>query len=410
MPATPSPATVCIEKAAKKHDTLALVAHTSSSSTRSTPPYYVTHPPSMVDYDDDYQGDTFQNDPKDTLTSVMMLLARAITQPQMLEMMVELLEDHTTLKKSMPRISLFRKRLGMFKEIFELLHQEIIQMFGATIIVQKDEAKVILSNEQNDFLIADVAQIEEIKELSTKICMMVRIQPTNIDFNEGPSYDSTLTGHVKTPLTSFMDSLFSNSDHEQTCHEQPEMINFTTGSDQINSNIIFDDPNVEVNDGIIEHDKNAHDSFDNELEQLTRNAYKEAEKQQILTQKVKQPNVELTKLKKNEIVVIKLSNSVQALFMLGPKPLSVYDPQLKHGLGDLDATTQQNEILNDRLLKATLKHDAEKCVLMCSDSMNDDLTAEIEKVRRESIDARENFHKRIEILEYDVQRCQNQKS
>ncbi|GKC70159.1 hypothetical protein Tco_1116042 [Tanacetum coccineum] len=39
------------------------------------------------------------------------------------------------------------------------------------------------------------------------------------------------------------------------------------------------------------------------------------------------------KLKLNENVVIKLCNSVQALFMLGPKPLSVYDPQLKHGLG-----------------------------------------------------------------------------
>ncbi|GKC36927.1 ribonuclease H-like domain-containing protein [Tanacetum coccineum] len=39
------------------------------------------------------------------------------------------------------------------------------------------------------------------------------------------------------------------------------------------------------------------------------------------------------KLKKKENVVIKMSNSVQALFMLVPTPLSVYDPQLKHGLG-----------------------------------------------------------------------------
>ncbi|GKD27921.1 hypothetical protein Tco_1234135, partial [Tanacetum coccineum] len=39
------------------------------------------------------------------------------------------------------------------------------------------------------------------------------------------------------------------------------------------------------------------------------------------------------KLKKNENVVIKMSQSVQALFMLGPKPLSFYDTKLKHGLG-----------------------------------------------------------------------------
>nr|GEX86172.1 hypothetical protein [Tanacetum cinerariifolium] len=69
-----------LKKVTKTHDPLALVAHTSSSS-RSLQPYYVTHPPFIVDYDDDdYQGDTFQNDPEDPLTFAMMLLAHAITQ------------------------------------------------------------------------------------------------------------------------------------------------------------------------------------------------------------------------------------------------------------------------------------------------------------------------------------------
>ncbi|GJT23724.1 hypothetical protein Tco_0893661 [Tanacetum coccineum] len=53
---------------------------------------------------------------------------------------------------------------------------------------------------------------------------------------------------------------------------------------------------------------------------------------------------------------------------------------------DLDATWKQNEILNDQLLEATLKHDIEKCVLMSNDSMNDNLLDKIEKVKRESID------------------------
>ncbi|GKC34666.1 hypothetical protein Tco_1047050 [Tanacetum coccineum] len=65
------------KKLKKTHDPLALVAQTSSS--RSSPAYYVTYPPSMVDYDDEYQGETFQNDLEDPLTSVMMLLTRAIT-------------------------------------------------------------------------------------------------------------------------------------------------------------------------------------------------------------------------------------------------------------------------------------------------------------------------------------------
>ncbi|GKB49990.1 hypothetical protein Tco_0900743 [Tanacetum coccineum] len=39
------------------------------------------------------------------------------------------------------------------------------------------------------------------------------------------------------------------------------------------------------------------------------------------------------KLKKNVDLFLKFGNSLQAMFMLGPKPLSVYDQQLKHGLG-----------------------------------------------------------------------------
>ncbi|GKC48694.1 integrase, catalytic region, zinc finger, CCHC-type containing protein [Tanacetum coccineum] len=67
------------KKLEKSHDPLALVAHTGSSS-RTTSSYYVTHPSSVVDYDDDYQGDAVQNTFEDPLTSAMILLARAITQ------------------------------------------------------------------------------------------------------------------------------------------------------------------------------------------------------------------------------------------------------------------------------------------------------------------------------------------
>ncbi|GKB60339.1 hypothetical protein Tco_0916525 [Tanacetum coccineum] len=66
------------KKLEKSHDTLALVAHTGSSS-RTSSQYYITHPSSVVDYDDDYQGDTVQNNSDDPLTSAMILLAHAIT-------------------------------------------------------------------------------------------------------------------------------------------------------------------------------------------------------------------------------------------------------------------------------------------------------------------------------------------
>ncbi|GJS86187.1 hypothetical protein Tco_0752728 [Tanacetum coccineum] len=47
------------KKLEKSHDPLALVAHMGSSS-RISSPYYVTHPSSVVDYDNDYQWDAFQ--------------------------------------------------------------------------------------------------------------------------------------------------------------------------------------------------------------------------------------------------------------------------------------------------------------------------------------------------------------
>ncbi|GKE83237.1 hypothetical protein Tco_1553237, partial [Tanacetum coccineum] len=67
------------KKLEKSHDPLALVAHTGSSS-RNTSSYYVTHPTSMVDYDDEYQQDDVHTNSEDPLASAMLLLPRAITQ------------------------------------------------------------------------------------------------------------------------------------------------------------------------------------------------------------------------------------------------------------------------------------------------------------------------------------------
>ncbi|GJR24484.1 hypothetical protein Tco_0973011 [Tanacetum coccineum] len=46
------------KKLEKSYDSLELVEHMGSSS-KTPSSYYVTHPSSVVDYDDDYQGDAF---------------------------------------------------------------------------------------------------------------------------------------------------------------------------------------------------------------------------------------------------------------------------------------------------------------------------------------------------------------
>ncbi|GJV50815.1 hypothetical protein Tco_1446556 [Tanacetum coccineum] len=207
------------KRAAKIHDPLALVANTyaSSSFSRSPPAYYVTHPASVIGYKDDYQGKVICDDQEDSLTTTMICY-------------------------------LLRKtRLGLF-------------------------------NEQNEFLLADAYEVEEFKDLNATVCMMARIQQTGDDSKNGPIYDSEFISEVSDPSMSFINKLYSKSDHEQTYHEQPKIIKPIIGDDQINSDIIFDDLNVEVNDERVEQDKNAHDQRDYAMELLAKNVQQEAEK------------------------------------------------------------------------------------------------------------------------------------
>nr|GFA10934.1 hypothetical protein [Tanacetum cinerariifolium] len=77
------------KQSARNHDPLALVAHLNvhNSQFHAKPsyshlprPYYVTHPSSVIDYEEDCQGEIQGGAQEDKLTTAMMLLARAITQ------------------------------------------------------------------------------------------------------------------------------------------------------------------------------------------------------------------------------------------------------------------------------------------------------------------------------------------
>nr|GEV33179.1 hypothetical protein [Tanacetum cinerariifolium] len=141
------------------------------------------------------------------------------------------------------------------------------------------------------------------------------------------------------------------------------------------------------------------------------------------------------KQKKNVDLILKLGNSLQGMFMLGPKPLSVYDQQFKHGLGysnpytlktplqrdikemkdvfksiesELCELKKHNDFLKDKLLEASLKHQVEISVLLNHECVDNSLHAEIEHIKRKSIEIQEELQARIKILEKDVQRCEKQ--
>ncbi|GJV83019.1 hypothetical protein Tco_1522917 [Tanacetum coccineum] len=217
-------------------------------NTKTTSPYYVTHPSSVVDYDEDYQGDAVQNTSEDPLTSAMILLARVITQ-----------------RFSNPTNN--RLRTSSITR-----NQAIVQADRGT-NVQNDAGNIqrnlrttssgTVAN--NDFLFVDASWMEEIKELSANICLMARIQPANFDSDAGPSYDFAFLSEDQAMILHFS--------VRYKLHPPVIRIHY----------LLKITKNKNVNSGSVEYDNNVEESY--KIEQLARNAYMEAEKQQIIAKK-----------------------------------------------------------------------------------------------------------------------------
>ncbi|GJY93576.1 retrovirus-related pol polyprotein from transposon TNT 1-94 [Tanacetum coccineum] len=183
-----------------------------------------------------------------------------------------------------------------------------------------------------------------------------------------PSYDAKAVSQVHA----------SSKVHEQVSHGKRKTIIQTTDDDQIDSNIIFDDPFVENNGGTSEHDSTAHDEY-REIQMLAYNVQREAEnkkqrelrndkdtidrlvkeKEKIQNDFLKVENEKIIiqhetqlekkafkeredrylddildleeKLSSHDRIVYKMGQSIQTIHMLGKKPNKVYDPFLKAG-------------------------------------------------------------------------------
>ncbi|GJR06743.1 integrase, catalytic region, zinc finger, CCHC-type containing protein [Tanacetum coccineum] len=363
------------KKLEKSHDPLALVAHTGLSS-RNTSSYYVTHPSSVVDYDEEYEQDDVHNHSKDSLASAMLLLAKAITQNFFNPTNIRLRASSNTRNQAVvqgDRVNIQSRNSGNtstgqcyncggkghYARNFPKPRVRDSKYFMEQMLLAKqDEAGVILTDEQNDFLFADASRMEEIEELSANICLMARIQPADQNSDDEPSYESAFISEVQ--------SSSINENDEQMYPTHTTIINSTINDDQINSNIQFDSVKGNANSGSVEKDTHVYDLC--ALETLARNAYDEAAKQQRFAQKdnnflkefleaderakrvqkqaesqlyrdrdiirdLEKQRDKLSQEKKNVDLFLEIGNSLQAMFMLGPKPLSVYDQQLKHGLG-----------------------------------------------------------------------------
>ncbi|GJR35015.1 retrovirus-related pol polyprotein from transposon TNT 1-94, partial [Tanacetum coccineum] len=224
-------------------------SHASPSYSNSPQPYYVTHPSSVIDYEEDYQGELQGDSQEDKLTSAMMLLAQIITQ-----------------KLSTPT----NNRYGG-NDNRNAGRQNINQAFNArnvndesNQIVQRvprtesnpgkanvqcyncnekghyaHEAGSNLNAEENDFMLDNSFGDETLEELTAAVIMMARIQPADDNAVTEPTYDAKAVSEVND----------SHKAHEQMNHVKHKTIIHASDDDQIDSNIIFDDPYAENNGG-----------------------------------------------------------------------------------------------------------------------------------------------------------------
>ncbi|GKB45883.1 hypothetical protein Tco_0896636 [Tanacetum coccineum] len=177
------------------------------------------------------------------------------------------------------------------------------------LLAMKDEAGSNLSNEENDFML-DTSYGEKLEEL---------------------------TVHASSKV------------HEQVSHAKRQTIIQTMDDDQIDSNIIFDDPFVENNSGTYEHDSTAHEEY-REIQMLAYNVQHELEKKAFKEREDQYLDDILDleeKLSSHDRIVYKMGQSIQTIHMLGKKPNKVYDPFLKAGNKLVIHSTDSEESLED---------------------------------------------------------------
>ncbi|GKB85516.1 hypothetical protein Tco_0957788 [Tanacetum coccineum] len=154
------------------------------------------------------------------------------------------------------------------------------------LLAMKDKAGGNLDEEENDFMLDNAYGDDTLEELNAAIIMMARIQTTVDKADAEPKYDAKAISEVNVLQINLISRMRSKGVHEHTNHEKLKTIINTSDDDQIDSNIIFDDPYVENNGGTDEHDSNAHD-HSSDIESLIYNVKKEAENQQKMNNELK---------------------------------------------------------------------------------------------------------------------------
>ncbi|GJV49218.1 hypothetical protein Tco_1439430 [Tanacetum coccineum] len=127
------------------------------------------------------------------------------------------------------------------------------QVFNAGNGLTQNDERRNLKDKENDFMLDNFYGDETLKELTTIVITMARIQPADDNVMTEPNYDAKAISAVNASHKMIPKGVYEHKNHGK----RKTIVN-TYDDDQIDSNIIFVDPYVENNVGSYEHDSNAH--------------------------------------------------------------------------------------------------------------------------------------------------------
>nr|GEU75405.1 retrovirus-related Pol polyprotein from transposon TNT 1-94 [Tanacetum cinerariifolium] len=408
------------KKIENAHDPLALVAQTGSSS-RTPSPYYVTHPSSVVDYDDDYQRDALQNNFDDQLTSAMMLLARVITQRFSNPINNRLCTPSNTRNQ----VIVQENSVNIQRKTFGNSGRNARQSYVQDEIIEGNNVQSDCGNIQRTLRTMSLGsckcsmlqlQMEELKELSANICLMAILQPVNINSDERPSNASTFLSENPKLYNA---SSFSDTKVHVKIRDTEDIRDDATKS-QMKMENKFKDPIViekKQNVRIIDYNKlNAlYEDFVPQKELSAEQKYFSStficlenpsnaslsnppSKTKPLMPSSKE--IRLTKFCQQEVKPI--LHGLQLHYEIFQKQFSKDIKEMKDVFEsterDLCATWKLNKLLNDQLLEVKLKHEIECCVLMNHECSKDYVKDEIEKIQKDSIEIQEHMNGNLSRL------------
>nr|GEV92170.1 hypothetical protein [Tanacetum cinerariifolium] len=216
-------------------------SHANPSYSQSPQSYYVIHPSSVVNYDEDYQGELQGDSQDDKLTTTMMNQSfNAVNRNDESNQIVQHV-SRTESNQGKVNVQCYNyNEKGYYARDCSKPRVHDAKYFREQILLaMKDEVGSNLNDEDNYFMLDNSFGDETLKELIVVVIMMARIQPADDHAVKEPTYDAKAVSKVNTS-----NKIIPNRVHKDKNHRKCNTVVNTSADDQIDNSIIFDDPYV----------------------------------------------------------------------------------------------------------------------------------------------------------------------